>query len=131
MALAMVSPLVIGWPGAATAEPGGAARAAEMIAAYQARIHEAMGNLDGRCPRGGDDHAIVVCGRARDYSMHLPSRPEPGAPPPLIPGEVPTGMDAMTNAERCLRLCEQPVVVPIIPAVRALARGLGRILHPD
>jgi hypothetical protein len=37
----------------------------------------------------------------------------------------------MTAPDRCVRLCEQPVTISIIPAVRALARGFGRILHPD
>jgi hypothetical protein len=109
--------------------------AEELIAAHNARILDAMGGIDGvaRCPRGGPgDDAIVVCGRDTGFRERLPlgSQPEPGARQRLVAGEVPTGRDAMTAADRCLRLCEQPVMISIIPAVRALAGGIGRILHP-
>jgi len=44
-------------------------------------------------------------------------------------------MNKMTKAvkfdDECLRACYRPVMVPIIPMIRALGRGLDRLLHPD
>src|ERR1700709_2093098 len=121
---------------AAPAQPGPPTSAEELLAAYNARISGAMGNVDGvrRCPRDGtEDGAIVVCGRDHDASMRLPlgSQPEEGARQRLVAGETPTGRDALAAADRCLRLCYQPVTIPIIPAIRALGSGLGRLLHRD
>jgi hypothetical protein len=131
---------LLSWPPAAAVAQSAPAplSAEELLAAHNARILEAMGSIDGvaRCPRGGPgDDAIVICGRDTSFRERLPlgSQPEPGTPHHLIAGEAPTGLDAMVNADpdRCMRLCEQPVTIPIIPAIRALARGFGRILHPD
>jgi len=108
--------------------------AEELIAAHNARILDAMGGIDGvaRCPRGGPgDDTIIVCARHEEARRRLPldAPPEPGTPHRLIAGEAPSGLDAM-NADDCVRACYRPVMVPIIPAIRALGRGLDRLLHP-
>src|SRR5437868_9410494 len=135
IALLILAPLPFWPPSGALAQATPAPLSAgELIAEHNARILDAMGNIDGvaRCPRGGPgDDAIVVCGRDTGFRERLPlgSQPEPGARHRLIAGEVPTGRDAMTDADpdRCVRLCEQPVMISIIPAIRTLARGFGRI----
>jgi hypothetical protein len=137
--LLLLAPLLCWPPGTALAQPAPAPLSAEeLVAAHNARILDAMGGIDGvaRCPRGGPgDDAIVVCGRTGGARNRLPfvAPPEPGTPHRLIAGETPTGSYAMTAADpdRCVRLCEQPLTIPIIPAIRTLARGFGRILHPD
>jgi hypothetical protein len=139
IALLVLAVLLCWPPGPALAQSAPAPLSAEeLVAAHNARILDAMAGIDGvaRCPRGGPgDDAIVVCGRDTGFRERLPlgSQPEPGARHRLIAGEVPTGREAMTDADpdRCMRLCEQPGTIPISPAVRALARGFGRILHPD
>jgi hypothetical protein len=120
-------------PGAAIAQAESPATAEEMIAAYDARIHEAMGNVDGarRCPRGrsGDD-AIVVCGRADDSRMRLPlgSQPEPGKRRRLIAGEPPSAAGALSVGQAC---CAHGGGIDLIGVAGALVRGADRILHPD
>jgi hypothetical protein len=132
MALVALAQLAALSPAAAQPAPPG--RAEEMVAAYQARIREAMGGIAGalHCPPATDG-AIVVCGRNPDAGMRLPlgSQPEAGARRRLIAGEPPSGREAMAAADGCVRACYQPVTIPIIPAVRALGRGLDRLLHPD
>jgi hypothetical protein len=131
--LILVAPLAVAWPCAALAEPGGGASAAEMLAAYEARIHEAMGNVDAvrRCPRGraGDD-AIVVCARDDDARMRLPlgSQPEPGARRRLIAGETPSATDVVGVGRSC---CEHGGGINLIGLGGALVRGADRILHPN
>jgi hypothetical protein len=131
----LLAPVLFCWSETAPAQSGPPASAEELLAAYNERIHDAMGSVDGarRCPREaqGDD-AIVVCGRSNDSRMRLPLpvQPEPGTRHRLIAGETPSARDAM-DPDRCLRLCYQPVTMPIIPAIRALGSGLDRLLHPD
>jgi hypothetical protein len=127
--------LLFCWSEAAPAEADPPVTAEGVLAAYDSRIHEAMGPVDGarRCPRGeAGDETIVVCGRSDDSRMRLPlgSQPVEGARRRLVAGEAPSGRDGLTP-DRCLRLCYQPVTIPIIPAIRALGSGLDRILHPD
>src|SRR5437764_2574873 len=130
-ALILAAPFAVLWPCAALAEPGGAASAEEMLATYDARIHEAMGNADGarRCPpgRAGDD-AIVVCGRADDARMRLPlgSQPEPGARRRLIAGEPPSASGALDVGRAC---CAHGGGIDLIGLGGALIRGADRILH--
>jgi hypothetical protein len=131
----VLAPLLFCWSGTGQAQPDPPATAEELLAAYNARIHDAMGSVDGRrrCPRGAEgEDAIVVCGRGNDSRMRLPLpvQPEPGARRRLIAGETRPAADAMA-AGQCLRLCYQPVTIPIIPAIRALGSGLDRLLHPD
>jgi len=126
-------PFAAAWPGALLAQAERPVTAEDVLAASDARIHEAMGPVDGRCPRAaaGDD-AIVVCGRGNESRMRLPlgSLPEAGARRRMVAGEPPTGRDGLVP-DRCLRLCHQPVMIPIIPAIEALGAGLDRLLHPD
>ena len=132
-ALLVMATLAAASPGAATAQAGTPATAVEMLAAYEARIHEAMGNVDGvrRCPRGrsGDD-AIVVCGRSDDARMRLPlgSQPEPGERRRLIAGEPPSGAGALSVGQAC---CAHGGGIDLIGIAGALVHGADRILHPD
>ena len=133
--LRLLAPLLFCSTEAASAQPEPPATAEALLEAYNARIHGAMGSVDGvrRCPRGeGTDDAIIVCGRGNDSRMRLPLpvQAEPGARRRLIAGETRPAADAMA-ADQCLRLCYQPVTIPIIPAIRALGSGLDRLLHPD
>ena len=118
------------WPGAALARPVPPITAEEIIAVYQARIHEAMGSVDGRCPLGSDDGAIVVCGRDRDASMRLPlpSEAEEGTRHRLIAGEPPSGRAALDVGDAC---CGGAGGINMIGLARALGRGMDRVLHPD
>ena len=117
------------WPAAAYADPP-AATAEEALAAYEAEFDSVMAGARSlrRCPRGGGED-IVVCARADDSAMRVPYEPVPGEVR-HIAGDLPTGPGAMA-AGGCLRLCPQPVMIDVIGTVRALSRGLDRILHPD
>jgi len=73
--LRLLAPLLFCSTEAASAQPEPPATAEALLEAYNARIHGAMGSVDGvrRCPRGeGTDDAIVVCGRGNDSRMRLP-----------------------------------------------------------
>jgi len=129
--LILLAPLAAAWPGGASAEPDQAS-AEEMVAAYEARIHAAMGSVDGvrRCPRGDSaDDAIVVCGRSDDPRMRLPlgSQPEAGARRRLIAGEPPSAVGALSVGQAC---CGGGGGINLIGLARVLGRGAGRILHP-
>ncbi len=82
-------------------------------------------------PGGDGDPVIVVCGRGGGGSegYRIPYVPEPGRIARL-PGEAPSGRDALA-ADRCLRLCNEGVKFDVIGAIRAIERGLDRLLHPD
>lgn len=126
-------PFAAAWPGMALAEPDRPATAEEVLAASYARIHEAMGPMDGvrRCPRGGaEDDAIIVCARNDDARMRLPlgSQPEEGARHRLIAGEPPSGRDALSVGRAC---CGGGGGINLLGVAGALARGADRILHPD
>ena len=132
-ALILFAPLAAAWPGGALAEPDPAITAEEMLAAYEARIHAAMGPVDGigSCPRGDSaDDAIVVCGRNDDARMRLPlgSQPEEGARRRLIAGEAPSAVDALSVGQAC---CGGGGGINVIGLANALGRGVDRILHPD
>jgi hypothetical protein len=126
------------WPGAAFAQnaaPSAPATAEQVIAAYDAWYEEvtdgAGARVMRRCRRdGGPDgeNDIVVCGRA-DSRIRVPYEPVPGQVH-HIAGDIPSGTDALA-ADRCIRLCNVGVMIPIIPAIEALGRGLDRLLHPD
>jgi hypothetical protein len=125
--------LLFCWPGPAAAQPGPPISAEALLAAYDARVHEAMGNVDGArsCPRDaqGDD-AIIVCGRNHDASMRLPLpvQPEPGARHRLIAGELPSARDALGVGQAC---CGGGGGINLLGLAGALAHGVDRILHPD
>jgi hypothetical protein len=85
------------------------------------------------CLRDGEPaDAIVVCGRpaSAGAGYRVPWKPEPGARVRLVAGEAPSAMSAM-GAGGCLRLCQQPLMIDVASAVRGIARGIDRILHPD
>lgn len=126
----ILAPLALAWPAAALADPP-IATAEEALAAYDAEFDAVMTSARSlrRCPRQSDSEDIVVCGRADDQSMRVPYEPVPGQVH-HIAGDPPTGGEAMA-AGGCLRLCPQPVMIDVIGTVRALSRGLDRILHPD
>ncbi|HKR25716.1 MAG TPA: hypothetical protein VJS15_10685 [Allosphingosinicella sp.] len=102
----------------------------EAIAAQRTELRAQI-RID--CPPGGEEEDIVVCGRGRgaggSEGYRIPYVPEAGRIERL-PGEAPTGRDALA-ADRCLRLCPQPVMINVVGAIRAVERGLERILHPD
>jgi hypothetical protein len=121
---------VAAWPAAARAQPA-AATAEEAIAAYRrwfGEVTEGTGFVR-RCRRDAGEDEIVVCGRSDERSMRVPYEPIAGQVH-RIAGEMPTGGDAAA-ADRCLRLCYQPVMVDVGEAARFLGRGLDRILHSD
>jgi hypothetical protein len=130
--IARVLALASAWPAAALAEPP--VTAEETVSAYDQWYEEVTGTSPratgalGRCRRGAQDDDIVVCGRAQDDTYRVPYEPVPGQVH-HIAGELPSATAAM-GADHCLRLCEQPVMIPILPAIQALGRGLDRILHP-
>jgi hypothetical protein len=118
------------WPPAAMADPPPITTADEAIAADDAEFEALMADSRAvrRCRRDGDGDDIVVCGRTDDSRMRVPYEPVPGEVH-HIAGEPPSGTGAMA-AGQCLRLCPQPVMVDLIGAVRTIARGLDRLLHP-
>jgi hypothetical protein len=129
--LHLLAPLLFCWSEAAPAQSEPPARAEDLLAAYNARIHDAMGSVDGarRCPRDADD-AIIVCGRSNDSRMRLPLPVpvEPGTRPSLIAGEVPSARDALSVGQAC---CGGGAGVNLLGVAKALAQGVDRILHPD
>lgn len=132
--------LLLCWAGAASAQPARPAppsppplSAEELLAAYNARFLAELGSVDGvrRCPRGGPgDDAIVVCGRNEDARMRLPfgSQPEEGARRRLVAGETPRAVDALSVGRAC---CASGGGINMIGVAGALARGVGRLLHPN
>ena len=132
-ALRTIVPLLFCWAEATPAEPGATISAEELLAAYNARIHDAMGSVDGarRCPRdaNGDD-AIVVCGRDHDTSMRLPLpvEEEPGTRHRLIAGELPSATGALNVGRAC---CGGGGGINLLGLAGFLVRGADRILHPD
>ena len=111
----------------------GPAAAAETVTAEQAieryrEQYKPVAELD--CPTPSDPEEIVVCGRAgqRDPNR-LPFDP-PRTPGERLPGEAPSGMDAM-NADACLRLCHQPLKLDLIKAVKIGHKIIRHILNPD
>jgi hypothetical protein len=105
--------LALAWPAAAFADPP-IATAEQAIAGYEAEVDEVM---EG------------VCGRGEDSRMRVPYMPVPGDVH-RVAGHVPTGRDALA-ADRCIRLCQQGVMIDVAEAVSAIRRGLDRLLHPD
>lgn len=117
-------------PAAASAAPG-------LIAAPP----DPLGDIAREAARGGhgssrcdsdDPASIIVCGRRSaggPGGYRVPYEPVPGEVH-HIAGELPGGAAAM-GADGCLRLCEQPLSVDIIGAVRTLGHGIDRLLHPD
>ncbi len=119
--------LAAAWPGAAAAQPD-APGFEELMAAQQEQIRRLVA---ADCRRDAPEGEIVVCGRSLDterQALPLDAPPVPGRIARL-PGEAPTGMDAL-NAEYCLRLCNVGVKIDL-ETVRAIGRGIDRILHPD
>lgn len=133
MALLTLAAGTAAWPGAAFAQSVAPATAEQAIAAYDIWYEEVTDGAGGRSVRrcrneataGEDD--IVVCGRT-DSRIRVPYEPVPGQVH-HIAGEMPSGRDALA-ADRCIRLCNGAVMIPIGPALKALGRGLERLLHP-
>ena len=131
-ALFALAPLFASWSETATAEPGPPINAEALLADYHARMHAAMGRVDGgrTCPReaNGDD-AIVVCGRDHDASMRLPLpvQEEPGTRHRLVAGELPSARDGLNVG----RACCASGGINVLGLVGALVHGADRILHPD
>jgi hypothetical protein len=131
--LHLLAPLLFYWPDGAPAQSASTATAEELVAAYNGRIHDAMGSVAGarRCPRdaGGDD-AIIVCGRVDDARMRLPLpvQPEPGARPRLVAGEVPSATGALSVGRAC---CETGGGINLLGVAAARARGGESRRNPD
>ena len=83
------------------------------------------------CPPEAGDEDIVVCGRGSGagstQGYRVPYVSEPGR---RLPGEMPSGMDAL-GADRCLSACQGAAMISLQSIVRALRRGIERIAHPD
>lgn len=122
------------WPGAAHAWPAAPIAIPGIISAPSDPLGEVARRVslaDSGCAITDSPDELVVCGRRRiGGGLRIPDEPEPGARIRLTAGELPSAMAAM-NAGGCLRLCHQPVMIDIIGTVRAVQRGLDRILHPD
>ena len=81
------------------------------------------------CPDGAGEEEIVVCGRrgTSPYRYTGPVQRKPGAPETL-PGEM---ARAPTSVGGCISRCYQPVMVDVIGAGIAIAKGIGKLLDPD
>lgn len=79
------------------------------------------------CQRGTAD-SVVVCGRLLrgGGGYRVIWAPEPGARVRLVAGEAPSAMAAM-GADRCLRLCLQPVGINLLDP-GSVVRGIDRVL---
>src|SRR4051812_38136777 len=138
-ALFLLATPILCWSCIASAQPARPAQSApplsaeELLAAYNARFLAELGSVDGvrRCPRGGPgDDAIVVCGRSDDARMRLPldSPPEEGTRHRLVAGETPRAVDALSVGRAC---CGNGGGINVLGVAGALARGVGRLLHPN
>jgi hypothetical protein len=138
MALLSLAAGAAAWPEAAFAQsaaPAAPATAEQAIAAYDAWYEEVTNGAGARTVRrcrpseeAGGEEDIVVCGRT-DSRVRVRYEPVPGEVH-HIAGDLPSGLDALA-ADRCIRLCNVGVMIPIIPTIEALGRGLERLLHPD
>ena len=74
---------------------------------------EARGTARERCPAGGDEDDIIVCGRRdQDARYRIDPAPEPGARRRLIAGEPP---GATLSDGGCYRSCPGSVGIAIDP----------------
>jgi len=122
--------VLAGTPLPAAAQIPSAPAASGIIAAPPDPLGEIAARLrveEERC-RGGDLEAIVVCGRLPrgGAGYRIPYEPEPGARVRLIAGETPSAMAAM-GADRCLRLCQQPLMINLLDP-RGIASALDGFL---
>lgn len=122
--------LIAAWPAAAVAQEAPALVAAPADPLGEIALRGAWAGLDPtRCATSNAD--VTVCGRrSGGGGVRVPYEPEPGARVRPIAGEPPS----MGNMG-CLRLCEQPLMVDLVGGKRdfmnGIARGIGRLLHPD
>ena len=84
-----------------------------------------------RCRTGALD-TVIVCGRLAQGGdgYRVPWRPEPGARVRPIAGEAPSAMAAM-GADRCLRLCYQPVMINLLDPGRSSAASIASSARPE
>jgi hypothetical protein len=118
------------WPGLAAAQAAPQVVAASADPLGEIALRSTWAGLDPtRCATSNAD--VTVCGRrSGGGGVRVPYEPEPGARVRPIAGEPPS----MGNMG-CLRLCEQPLMVDLVGGKRdfmnGIARGIGRLLHPD
>jgi len=102
---------------------------AEQAIANYREVFEPTRELD--CPRSDDPEEIVVCGRRSDAPdpdrAPLPIGPEPGT---RIVGDVPNGVASM-NADSCLRLCPQPVMIDVYKAAKFMKNLAERLIEGE
>ena len=126
MALALL--LALASVSAAGAQETPPVTAEEAMVSYR-QVFKTTRELD--CPTPDDPEEIVVCGRrngAPDPNRApLPIAPEPGS---RIAGEVPSGLASM-SADRCLRLCHQPVMVDVVKAAKFMRTLAERLIEGE
>ena len=127
MALALI-PTFVPISAAVGQEASGPVTAEQALVHYR-QVFKTTRELD--CPASDDPDEIVVCGRQRGAAdpnrAPLPIGPEPGA---RIAGELPTGLASM-SADRCLRICHQPIKVDVVKAARFMRSLAERLIEGD
>ena len=106
---------------------------AEEAIATSRRRFKPLAELD--CPRSPDGEEIVVCGRraiASDPSgPTLPVAPVPGQRIRRLPGEAPTGKEAMVAADACIDRCSTggTIMIDVIKNAKRLKNALESVLN--
>jgi hypothetical protein len=128
----MAAAFLLAAPGAPLfAAPAPGETGGEMLTAEQAmaNYHRRFSLAGGAaCAAADAKDELVVCGR-RPFHDRASFPEEPGASIRHA-GEAMTARDAM-SADRCIRLCEQPVTVNIFEVVAAAPKIIRHILHGD
>lgn len=107
----------------------------EVIERQRAEIAEVVSQA---CPESADPNNVVVCGRRERFARYRVPSADPALgirPANRAGGEQ---LHAM-NADACLRLCYQPVMVGVVGvsadgvtgAIPDIAQAADRLLHPD
>ena len=128
-----LAPLILAAaPGALAAQ---AVTAEQAIEGQRAAVAEVVSQT---CPESPDPNNVVVCGRREQFSRYRVPSADPALamrPANRAGGEQLRAMDA----DACLRLCHQPVMVGVVGisadgvtgAIPDIAQAADRLLNPD